>query len=98
MNTDNLLRIEHFCEYYKVEFAFINALHEFGLIDVVVVDEFKYLSVEGLSEIEKLIRLHYDLGINIEGIDVISNLLKQISDLQQEVTIAKNKLRLLTPD
>jgi len=94
MNTENLLRVEHFCEYYHVEFAFIISLHESGLINIVVIDDSQYLSHEDLKEIEKLVRLHYELGINIEGIDVISSLLNQIADLQKELTAVKNKLRL----
>jgi pyridoxine 5'-phosphate synthase PdxJ len=92
MNTDNLIRIEYFCEQYNVELAFVNSLHEFGLINLRVVEDSKYLSNEDLKEIEKLIRLHYELGINMEGIDVISNLLNQIADLQQALTVARNKI------
>ncbi|HNV30180.1 MAG TPA: chaperone modulator CbpM [Cyclobacteriaceae bacterium] len=95
MNTDNLIRIEYFCEQYNVEFSFINALKESGLINLVVVEESSYLSTEDLKGLEKLIRLHYELGINLEGIDVISNLLNQLEDLQQELTAAKNKLKFL---
>jgi chaperone modulatory protein CbpM len=95
MNTDNLIRIEYFCEQYNVELTFINSLQEFGLINVMVVEDSKYLSHDDLKEIEKLIRLHYELGINMEGIDVISNLLNQIADLQQELTVARNKIRSL---
>jgi len=98
MNTENLIRIEYFCEQYNVEFSFVTALQESGLINIVVVEDLRYLSTEDLSEIEKLIRLHYELGVNIEGIDVISNLLKQISVLKQELNDAKNKLRLLNLD
>ena len=94
MKTDNLVRIEHFCEHNKVEFSFINSLQEFGLINVVVVDDSTYLPVDDLREIEKLVHLHYELGINIEGIDVISNLLNQIANLQEELRAAKNKLKL----
>jgi len=96
MNTDNLIRIEYFCEQYNVEFSFIKQLKESGLINLVVVEESNYLSTEDLKELEKLIRLHYELGINLEGIDVISNLLKQLEDLQQELTIARNKLKFLS--
>ena len=96
MNTDNLIRIEYFCEQYNVEFSFIKQLKESGLINLVVVEESNYLSTEDLKELEKLIRLHYELGINLEGIDVVSNLLKQLEDLQQELTIARNKLKFLS--
>jgi hypothetical protein len=98
MKTDHLIRIEQFCEHYKVEFSFINTLHELGLINVVVVDDSTYLPVDDLREIEKLVHLHYELGINIEGIDVISNLLNQIANLQEELTAAKNKLKFLGMD
>ena len=95
MNTDNLLRIEQFCEHYNVEFTFVNSLQEIGLIKIIVIEDSHYLSADDLKEIEKLVHLHYELGINIEGIDVISNLLKQVDDLQQELTVAKNKLKFL---
>lgn len=95
MNTDNLIRLEYFCEQYNVEFSFVTSLQESGLINIIVQEESRYLNTEDLSEIEKLIRLHYELGVNIEGIDIIFNLLKQINDLQQELTIVKNRLRLL---
>lgn len=95
MNTDNLIRIEYFCEQYNVEFSFIKQLKESGLINLVVVEESNYLSTEDLKGLEKLIRLHYELGINLEGIDVVSNLLNQLEDLQQELTAAKNKLKFL---
>ena len=98
MKTDNLVRIDHCCEHYKVEFSFVNSLQEFGLIKIVVIEDAKYLSHEDLKELEKLIRLHYELGINMEGIDVISNLLKQITDLQQELKTTTIRLRRLSAD
>jgi MerR HTH family regulatory protein len=94
MEINNLVPIDLFCKHHHVDFSFIDSLYEFGLIEVVVVENYKYLPHENLKEIEKLTRLHNDLGINIEGIDAISNLLRQINDLQQELAIAKNKLQL----
>jgi len=41
-----------------------------------------------------MLRLHYDLNINLEGIDAVTSLLKQISNLQQELLAVKNKLSL----
>ena len=40
------------------------------------------------------IRFHYELNINMEGIDVISNLLFQINELKQGLIKAKNTLSL----
>ncbi len=94
METNNLVLIEHFCSNCDVEFSFINSLNDYGLIEIIVLDDKKYISNEQLKDLERAIHFHYELNINIEGIEVIYNLLKQINDLQQELNISKNKLSL----
>ena len=42
--------------------------------------------------------MYYDLSINIEGIDAIQHLLERIKQLQKEVDILKNKLKLYETD
>lgn len=95
MEANNLISIEHFCSHCNVDFSFIDSLHDHGVIEIIVLEDQKYLSNDQLKEVERAISFHYELNINIEGIDVISNLLSQISDLQQELNTAKNKLKLL---
>ena len=94
METTNLVLIEHFCSHHQIDFSFINSLNEFGLIEVVEMNDSKYLQHEQLKDIEKMMRLHYELDINMEVIDAIANLLNQINNLQQELVSAHNKLRL----
>lgn len=93
METNNLILLEQFCIHHNIEFEFINSLLEFSLIDVVVIEDNRYLRHEKLKDVEKMINYYYDLGINMEGIDVISNLLNQIVDLKEELKITKNKLQ-----
>ena len=38
--------------------------------------------------------MHQELDVNIEGIDVVFNLLQKIDDLQNELISVKNRLRL----
>ena len=40
-----------------------------------------------------MVRLHYDLEINMEGIDAITHLLKKLQTMQDEISVLKNKLR-----
>lgn len=94
METTNLVLIEHFCDHHQIDFSFINSLNEFGLIKVVVMDDSKYILQEQLKDIEKMMRLHYELDINMEGIDAISNLLNQINDLKQQLVVYQNKLKI----
>jgi hypothetical protein len=93
METNNLILVEKCCSNLEVEFSFINSLNDSGLIQVIVLDDNKYISIDDLKRLERAIHFHFELNINIEGIDVIHNLLEQIEDLQEELRVTKNKLK-----
>ena len=92
MNTTHLISIQQFCTHYNVPVKFINALQDYELIEITITNNEDYLQTNQLNTIEKMMRMHYDLDINFEGIDAIYNLLKQVEQLQEEVRILKNKL------
>lgn len=94
MNSKNLIQIKQFCVYHEIENTFITELHNYGLIKIIILEEDEYLQPEQLPAVEKMIRLHYDLKVNLEGIDIIANLLDKIEVLQQNLTTTQNKLRL----
>ncbi|WP_339895478.1 chaperone modulator CbpM [uncultured Algibacter sp.] len=94
METRDLIPIELVCEHYKVPVSFINALHECQLIELTVEKDNLLIRKTQVIEVEKIIRLHYDLKINIEGIDAIYNLLEQVNALRKEITTLHNRLRL----
>ena len=94
MNSTNLIQIKQFCVYHEIEHTFITALNNYGLVEIIIQEEDEYLQPEQLPAIEKMIRLHYDLEINLEGIDAIYHLLNKIEVLQQNLTETQNKLRL----
>jgi MerR HTH family regulatory protein len=94
MDRKNLIQIKQFCVYHEIEYTFITELHNYGLVQIIMMEEDEYLQPEQLPAVEKMIRLHYDLKINLEGIDVIANLLNKIEVLQQNLTATQNKLRL----
>jgi len=94
MSNKNLIQIRQFCLYHEIENTFITELHNYGLIKIIIQEEDEYLEPEQLPAVEKMIRLHYDLKINLEGIDAIAHLLNRIEVLQQNLTASQNKLRL----
>jgi hypothetical protein len=94
MANENLIPVEEFCTIHKIEFSFIHSLNEFGLIEIITVEETSYIQQEQISSLEKLMRLHYDLEINLEGIDAIAHLLKRVENMNEEMIALKNKLRL----
>jgi len=94
MNSENLIQIKQFCVYHEIENTFITELNNYGLVEIIIQEEDEYLQPEQLPAIEKMIRMHYDLKINLEGIDAIYHLLNKIETLQQNLTATQNKLRL----
>lgn len=94
METTHLISIQQFCTHYNVPKTFINALHEYDLVEITITDNENYIKTNQLNDIEKMIRLHYDLDINLEGIDAIYNLLKQVEALQNQVVTLRNKLNI----
>lgn len=93
MKAKDYIAIQQFCEYYEVPTSFIKSLYEFELIEIISFDNSYYLKKNQIQTIEKLIRLHYDLDINLEGLDAIHNLLKQVELLQDELNSLSNRLR-----
>lgn len=87
------ISITEFCSCHEIDHAFVYSLNEYGLVEIITIEENQFIEEEQVREIEKMIRLHYDLDINLEGIDAIVHLLNKVSDLQEEVRVLKNRLR-----
>ncbi|AYD47164.1 MAG TPA: chaperone modulator CbpM [Arachidicoccus soli] len=90
--NNHLIPLQHICTHYQAEVSFIQSLHEYGLIEIISEEETTFISEEQIKEIERMIHLHYDLNINIEGIDAIVHLLQKMENLNTEMVLLKNKL------
>ena len=94
MNLENLIPLAKLCSHYQVEISFFTNLNEMGLLQIKTVETIPYIESDSIFEIEKMIRMHQELAVNTEGIDVVFNLLQKIDTLQNEVTTLQNRLRL----
>ena len=92
MNEKDLITIQQFCTHYNIPVTFIDSLNEYELIEVIILENAQYISVTQIKDIEKMMRLHFDLEINLEGVHAISSLLRQVDALQNEVKKLNNKL------
>lgn len=91
---EHLISTDEFCTHYHVEYSFINSLQQHGLIEITTIDEHSFIDHEHLKNVERLVRLHYDLDINLEGIEAITYLLNRVKNMQEEIITLKNRLRL----
>jgi chaperone modulatory protein CbpM len=87
-----LITISEYCVNYSVDPSFISALEESGLIVLTVIEDTKFIHFAQLVEMERFIHFHYDLNINMEGIDVIMNLLNKVKQMQQEIDELKTHI------
>jgi len=92
MEKENIIPARECCVHYNIEFSFIEALEQHGLISITTVDEQAYLSSEELGSLEKYIQFHYNLDVNMEGLEVISHLLERINNMHRETLQLKNRL------
>lgn len=96
MKTE-LITISEYCQNYGVDLSFITALEESGLIILTIVGEDKFIHTRQLEELERYIHFHYDLEIDVNGIDAIMNLLQKVKDMQQEIKTLKGHIQLHDP-
>src|SRR5690606_17333013 len=92
MLDENLISIEQFCLKNNVELSFIRLLNERGLMEIIILEENEFIPVTKLPLLEKCMHLHYELEINLEGIEAIQHLLQKVEMLQNEIVLLKNRL------
>jgi hypothetical protein len=94
METEYLIALDEFCASHEIEISFITSLHESGLIEITTIKEAVFIEADQLQQLEKFVRLYYELDINLEGIETINYLLQRINSQHDEITILRNKLRM----
>jgi hypothetical protein len=94
MQTDYLIAIDKFCANHNIEISFISSLQQNGLIEITTINEEEYIEPDQLLLLEKIVRLYYELDINLEGIETINYLLQRIETMHNENVRLRNKLRL----
>jgi chaperone modulatory protein CbpM len=94
MTTKHLIAASDFCLYHQVEYNFINSLQEAGLVQITIVNENTYIPESEFQKLEKMIRMHNELEINVAGIEAITHLLDRIEELQGHTISLKNRLRM----
>jgi chaperone modulatory protein CbpM len=92
MPTEDMIPANEFCIHHNIELSFIYSLNQSGLIEIIIEEEKVFVPVNQLSQLEKLVRLYYDMDINIEGIETISHLLQRMNDMQRQIVQLNNKL------
>lgn len=98
MATRHLITITDFCGFHQIDHTFIASLHEAGLVKVTTVDQQAFIPQTELQKLERMIRLHHELEINVAGIEAISHLLEKVESLNEDIRNMRNKLQFYEGD
>lgn len=98
MIAQHLIPTQTICSHYNIEISFVDALNKMGLIQIEIIEQVQCIHQDQISDLEKIIRLHNELNVNLEGIDIVFNLLQKEMELRNELTTLKNRLRLYEND
>ncbi len=88
----NMIATTDICTYHEVEYTFISSLSEAGLVKLKVVNKTTYITESELQKLERMIRLHNELEINVAGIEAITHLLERVEQMQEEMRRLRNKI------
>ena len=94
MDTEYLIAVDDFCSIHEIEISFVSSLSKSGLIELKKVNDTDFIESDKLSLLERYVRLYYELDINLEGIETINYLLQRIDEMNDEIRLLRNTLRL----
>jgi len=94
MQTEYLIAVDKFCASHNIEISFISSLEQNGLLEITTIKETGFIDGGQLRQLEKYIHFYYEMDINLEGIETITHLLQRIDQMQDEIIMLRNRLRL----
>ncbi|MAP56089.1 MAG: MerR family transcriptional regulator [Altibacter sp.] len=94
MKITDYITVTQLCTSHEIDTSFVSSLHDMGLIQLARIEDHQCIHKEAVHEVERMIRLHRDLDVNPEGIDVIFNLLEKVETLHEELNSLRNRLKL----
>ncbi len=89
---EELIALEIFCHHCQVELTFVKNLSESGLVELIEEEEKLFIPSYEIDQLERLTRLHYDIGVNIEGLEAIQHLLNKLKQAREELKRAENEI------
>lgn len=93
MEEKTLFLVSEVCKYHQTTISFIHQLRDNELIEITTIKEEEFLDENALTQTEQFIRLHHDLSLNMDALEVVSHLLEKIKTMQNEMQELRNQLK-----
>ncbi len=83
---------EELVKLYNIEIRFFDELEEYGLISIEKENNTKYLIYDELDAFERFANWHYDLDINLPGLELLNQMMQKMENLQRENRILVGRM------
>lgn len=93
MSNEKFISAIEFCKYHHIEVTFIESLNSYGLVRITTESDELLIPSEEIDRLERLVHLHFELEINLEGIEAINFMLERVESMQSEISSLRNRLR-----
>jgi len=90
MNSEKLILLDNLCAHYNIEMAFFYNLSQMNRITIKTINKSLYVEENTLHEIEKMIRMHQELNVNTEGIDIVAKVRSTTPGIQAKINFITN--------
>jgi chaperone modulatory protein CbpM len=91
----NYITIEDFCTHHGIQVTLVREFADFGLVHLQEQEKKAMVPAEEIEKLERMIRLHDELGINKEGLEIILNMRDQLVSLNSELEKIRYRMRQL---
>jgi len=91
---ETLILLSEYCANCEIEPDFVYTLEREGLIELITLSDEYYVNEEQLHVLERYRRWHYELQVNMEGMEVMQHLLNKINRMRAEIAELRNRLKL----
>ncbi|WP_340066771.1 chaperone modulator CbpM [Ascidiimonas aurantiaca] len=92
MKAEEYIKLTEFCQTYSIDYTFVEALEESCLIRFTTIHSERCVFNKDLPLLERLTRIHKELGVNFEGVETIYYMLNRMEEMQQEILRLQNRI------
>lgn len=83
MDRSKYIRLQKIIQFHDISYTEVEEWMEFEFFHIHREGDEEWIMEEELEKIERIIRLHNDLGVNSPGIDIILRLTQKLEDFQK---------------
>ena len=93
MEEFQFISVREFCSFHDIDIARVQEFFDFGLLIPHEHRGMLCVLEEDIEPLETMLRLRFDLGINLEGVETIMHLRRRIQELQSRLEEMEYQLK-----